>query len=282
MKIDISEELAQVADMEIREIKQNPPLAPPKPEETGDTLIIRNPKQSGAASSDNLKIDISKELARVSDMEIKYGCSKQEVERVIVSCEGDLDKAIETLREIKQNSPLASPKPEETGDTLIISNPKQSGAAIAWLFESGQEDNLKDKTIGSDNLKIDILEELAWVADMEIRYGCSKQEVERVIVSCEGDLDKATETLREIKQDPPLAPPKSKEIGDPLIISNPKQSGVASQSQRPLTKPVSFPNQQKRDEKEFNCAKATVVIGASPESCNRNMHPLKRTQPKSE
>ncbi|KAK7276627.1 hypothetical protein RIF29_17770 [Crotalaria pallida] len=170
--------------------------------------------------------------------------------------------------------------PHERATMALILNEGRVEESVAWLFEAGEEDNDKDQNIiSSGNLKIDISEELARVADMEIRYGCSKQEVERVIVSCEGDLDKAAETLREIKQDPPLAPPKPEETGDPLIISNPKQSGVASQSQRPLTKPVSSPNQQKKDEKQFNHAKAAVVIGASPESSNRSMQPLKRTQP---
>ncbi|KAE9606264.1 hypothetical protein Lal_00024691 [Lupinus albus] len=169
----------------------------------------------------------------------------------------------------------------ERATLALILNEGRVEESVAWLFEAGEEDN-KYKNIGSDNLKIDISEELATVAAMEIRYGCSKQEVERVIVICEGDLDKAAESLRETKQHPLLAPPKPEEIGDHLIINNAKQSGVASQTQRPVTKPVPSPNQIKRDEKEFNHAESAVTIGVSPESSNLNIQPLKRIQPKPE
>ncbi|CAL0315832.1 unnamed protein product [Lupinus luteus] len=170
--------------------------------------------------------------------------------------------------------------PHERATMALILNEGRVEQSVAWLFEAGEEDSHKDKNIGSSNLKIDISEELARVADMEIRYGCSKQEVEKVIVACEGDLDKAAESLRQIKQGPPLAPPKPEEIGDPLTINNAKQSGVVSQ--RPLTKPAPSPNQHKNDEKEFNYAKEAVTIGLSSEPNNRNIQPLNRTQPKFE
>ncbi|CAL0317551.1 unnamed protein product [Lupinus luteus] len=170
----------------------------------------------------------------------------------------------------------------ERATVALILNEGRVEESVVWLFEAGDEDNHKDKNIGSDNLKIDISEELARVAAMEIRHGCSKQEVERVVVICEGDLDKAAESLRETKQHPLLAAPKPEETGDHLIINNAKQSGVGSQTQKPVTKPVPSPNQIKKDEKEFNYAESAVTIGVSPESSNINIQPLKRTQLKSE
>ncbi|KAJ1432106.1 Ubiquitin-associated domain [Sesbania bispinosa] len=173
----------------------------------------------------------------------------------------------------------------ERATMALILNEGRVEESVAWLFEGGEEaDGHNDKNIGRGSLKIDISEELARIADMETRYGCSKQEVERVIVTCEGDLDKAAETLRELKHDSPsaAAPPKPEETGDPPIINNGKQSGVVSQSPRPHTKPVPSPNQPKKDDKEFNYTKAAITIGVSPESSNRNMQPVKRIQPKSE
>ncbi|XP_061344700.1 uncharacterized protein LOC133290605 [Gastrolobium bilobum] len=171
----------------------------------------------------------------------------------------------------------------ERATMALILNEGRVEESVAWLFEGGEEaDNHKDKNIGRSNLKIDISEELARIADLETRYGCSKQEVERVIVTCEGDLEKSAETLRELKHDPPSAPPKSEETGDPPIINNGKQSVVVSQSSRPQTKSLPSPNQPKRDEKDFNYTKAGLTIGVPSETSNRNMQPLKKIPPKSE
>ncbi|XP_020206152.1 uncharacterized protein LOC109791288 [Cajanus cajan] len=170
---------------------------------------------------------------------------------------------------------------QERATMALILNEGRVEESVAWLFEGGEEaDGHKDTNLGRGNLKIDISDELARIADMVHRYDCSKQEVERVIVNCEGNLDKAAETLREMKLDPPSAPPKPEEIGDPPIVNNVKQSGVASQSSRSQTKPVPSP-QPKKDDKDFNYTKAAMTIGVSSESSNRNMQPLKRI-PKSE
>ncbi|CAK8538614.1 unnamed protein product [Lathyrus sativus] len=172
---------------------------------------------------------------------------------------------------------------QERATMALVLNEGRVEESVAWLFESGEEDGQNDKTMGrGGNLKIDISEELARIADMEIRYGCSKQEVERVIVSCEGDLEKAAEILRETKHDPPSAPPKPEETGDPSIINNGKQSGVSSQNPRSQTKPVPSPNQHKTDDKDFNYTKAAITNGVSSDSSNKNMQPLKRMPPKSD
>ncbi|MED6155355.1 hypothetical protein PIB30_004370 [Stylosanthes scabra] len=166
----------------------------------------------------------------------------------------------------------------ERATMALILNEGRVEESVAWLFEGGEEtESQKDKNVGTGNLKIDISEELARLADLETRYDCSKQEVERVVVNCEGDLDKAAESLRELKQSHQSALPKLEEPGDPPINSNGKQSGVVLQ-----TKPVPSPNQLKKDEKDFNYAKAAVTIGVPSESSNKNIQPLKRIQPKSE
>ena len=164
----------------------------------------------------------------------------------------------------------------------LILNEGRVEESVAWLFEGGEEaDNHKETNIGGGNLKIDISEELARIADLEIRYNCSKQEVERAVVACEGDLDKAAESLRELKLDRPSGPPKPEEIGDLSSLSS-KQSGAVNQNARPQTKPILSPNQPKKDEKDFNYAKQAVMLGGSTESSNRLVQPLKRILPKSE
>ncbi|KAJ1394295.1 Ubiquitin-associated domain, partial [Sesbania bispinosa] len=172
----------------------------------------------------------------------------------------------------------------ERATVALILNEGRVEESVAWLFEGGEEaDNHKDKNIGGGNLKIDISEELARIADLETRYSCSKQEVERAVVACEGDIDRAAESLRELKLDrPPSGPPKTEETGDPPSINNSKQSGVVSHSARVQTKPILSPNQPKKDEKDFNYTKAAVMIGGSTESSNRHVQPLKKIQPKSE
>ncbi|XP_022729326.1 uncharacterized protein LOC111284719 [Durio zibethinus] len=167
----------------------------------------------------------------------------------------------------------------------LILNEGKVEESVAWLFEASEEAvKHKESNIGSGNLKIDISEELARIADMEIRYKCTKQEVERAVVAAEGDLEKAAETLSTLKQDPPT-PPKPEETGDPLTASTNKVSVAASQnlSVRPQPKPnVSSATQQRRDEKDFNYTKVAVTVVGSSESMSKSFQPLKRIQPKME
>lgn len=171
----------------------------------------------------------------------------------------------------------------ERATMALILNEGKLEESVAWLFEGAEEtESHKDKNIGGSNLKIDISEELARIADMETKFGCSKQEVERAVVACEGDLENAADSLRELKLDPPFAPPKPEETGDPPSVNNGKQSGVVNQNSRLQTKPIPSPNQLKKDGKDFNYTNSAVMVGVSSESCNKSVQPLKRIQPKSE
>ncbi|KAL0435271.1 UNVERIFIED_CONTAM: hypothetical protein Sradi_0235000 [Sesamum radiatum] len=119
---------------------------------------------------------------------------------------------------------------------------------------------------------------------MEIRYKASKQEVERAVVACEGDLEKAEETLKAQKQEPPATPPKPEETGDPPTVSNGKLPVASSQhAMRVQTKPISsavIP--QKRDEKDFNYTKVPVTVGPSVDTGTKNMQALKKIPAKLE
>ncbi|KAJ4979530.1 hypothetical protein NE237_010310 [Protea cynaroides] len=172
----------------------------------------------------------------------------------------------------------------ERATMALILNEGKVEESVAWLFEGGEDGTQqKDSNFdGGSNLKIDIAEELARIAELEIRFKCSRQEVERVVVAFEGDLDKAAENFRAQKQEPPAVPPKPEETGDPLVVNNGKVAVSVTQNPvRPQSKPAaSVTIQQRRDERDFNYTKAAATVVASPESGNRNLQSLKRIQSK--
>ncbi|CAM8897936.1 unnamed protein product [Rhodiola kirilowii] len=163
----------------------------------------------------------------------------------------------------------------ERATNALMLNEGKLDQSVAWLIDEGAEEAEKDKhgnhDFGaSDNLKIDISEELARIADLEIRYKCSKQEVERAVVQCEGDIDKAAETFKTQKQEPPAAPPKPEETVDapPSVINGVKHSSTANQYHlRVPPRPYSSTSiaSQVRDEKDFNYTR-TVVTGLLPDN----------------
>ncbi|KAJ9172318.1 hypothetical protein P3X46_015567 [Hevea brasiliensis] len=175
----------------------------------------------------------------------------------------------------------------ERATMALILNEGKVEDSVSWLFEVGEDaDKNRDQKLGGGKLKIDISEEHARLADMEIRYKCNKQEVERAVVASEGDLEKAAESLRELKLDPPAAPLKSdEETGDPPVVSNGKLSVAVSQNvlgQQPQKPNLPSMIQQRRDDRDFNYTKTSLPVAESPESGNKNLQPLKRIQPKME
>ncbi|KAK9735886.1 hypothetical protein RND81_04G235200 [Saponaria officinalis] len=176
---------------------------------------------------------------------------------------------------------------QERSTMALILNEGRVEEAVAWLFEGGEEsDKHKDQIFDTGNsLKIDISEELARITDLEIKYKCSKQEVERAIVTCEGDLEKSEETLRSQKQDQTPVSPKPGENVDPHTLSNGKIPVAASQSNVRLLQPK--PNSvsllpQRRDDKDFNYTKAAITVGLTPKLAPKAVQPATRVQPKLE
>lgn len=172
----------------------------------------------------------------------------------------------------------------ERATMALILNEGRVEESVAWLFEAGEEGaQQKDPNLHTGgNLKINITEELARITEMETRYKCTKQEVERIVVMCEGDLDKAAEKLRLHKQEPAAALPKAEGTGDPLPMDGGKR--VVSDVQNPirtLVRPVaSVTIQPRRDERDFNYTKATPAA-VPPDSGSRSLQSLSR-RPKSE
>lgn len=171
---------------------------------------------------------------------------------------------------------------QDQATQALMLNEGKLEESVAWLFEGGEEaDKKRDLVLGEGNLKIDISEELARIADLEIRYKCTKQEVERAVVAAEGDLERAAEALKSAKQDSP-ARSKPEELGDLPTVNNGKLSVTSSQSlvSRPQPKQLPTSVQPRRDDRDPNYTKASVALAGSSESANKNVQPMKRVPPK--
>ncbi|TKY68391.1 hypothetical protein E2542_SST04638 [Spatholobus suberectus] len=109
-------------------------------------------------SEGNLKIDISYELAQISALEVKYSCSKQEVERVVVACEGDLQKAENTLKSQKQESLVNQSKLEDSAQNNSLVRSQGLPAASVSMQQRGNESDFNhyNKVGGSDSMFPDL------------------------------------------------------------------------------------------------------------------------------
>nr|GMD24434.1 uncharacterized protein LOC109152383 [Ipomoea batatas] len=173
--------------------------------------------------------------------------------------------------------------PLDRATMALILNEGRVEESVTWLFTEGEVAyKYKEHNLGSGgNLKIDISDELAHIVDLEIRYQCSNQEVERVLVACEGDFVKTEETLRSRKQKP-LMPPTQEETGNPPTVGSSKLPLAAIQNFIVAPKKVTSSTNptQKRDEKASNYSKVTTVASSSIDPGNKIAQSLKRAQPK--
>ncbi|KAK8545049.1 hypothetical protein V6N13_066364 [Hibiscus sabdariffa] len=165
----------------------------------------------------------------------------------------------------------------------LILNDGKLEESVAWLFEGGEE-AVKHKKPTSGILKINISEELSQIADMEVRYKCTRQEVERAVVTANGDLEKAAESLRTLMQDPPGQSKPEETCGTSTSsIDEVKVTGSQNLSARPhLKQNLSTATQQRKDEKDLNYSNSAVTMGGSLESVTKSLQSLNRIQPKLE
>eukprot|EP00250_Pteridium_aquilinum_P007337 c17083_g1_i1 orf=328-2385(+) len=84
---------------------------------------------------------------------------------------------------------------QERATMALIVNDGHLEQSVAWLLEGGEGQVQEDRNT-SGNPKIDISEELGHILEIEKKYNFSRPNIERAVVSCEGDLDKALECLR--------------------------------------------------------------------------------------
>ncbi|KAI5075813.1 hypothetical protein GOP47_0009889 [Adiantum capillus-veneris] len=83
----------------------------------------------------------------------------------------------------------------ERATMALIVNSGHVEQSIAWLLE-GAEGQVQEDWSLSGSLKIDITEELGKLLEIEKSHKYSRLDIERAIISCEGDLEKALESLR--------------------------------------------------------------------------------------
>lgn len=179
----------------------------------------------------------------------------------------------------------------------LILNEGRVEDSVNWLIEGGEAAVNEDQSTAG-NLKIDISEELAHIAGMEIKFKCPRAEVERTIVGCEGDLEKAAEILRSRRQEfspsngeDKMASSVTKTTKDISGNGNkqsaapaqaPSQRGNLIQVKNTSTVPVSY--HQRREEKDFNYAKgktqATPSRVVTSEGMIKTIIPSRRVQAK--
>ncbi|KAJ8505857.1 hypothetical protein OPV22_006743 [Ensete ventricosum] len=174
----------------------------------------------------------------------------------------------------------------EQATMALIQNEGRVEESIMWLLERSEESKqqIAANIDTGANLKIDITTELTKISDMEVKFKCTKQEVERAVVACEGDLEKAEGTLKTQKQEPKIAPSKLEETGDPVAPSGldfkmviPIQNAALRPQHKVVLASVGG-QQQRRDERDLNYIK-TVATGVV-DSPNKNMQSLRKIQPK--
>ncbi|RVW76023.1 hypothetical protein CK203_055307 [Vitis vinifera] len=129
----------------------------------------------------------------------------------------------------------------ERATMALILNEGKVEESVAWLFEGGEEaDNHKGQNLDGGS---------------------------------EGDLEKAAETLRAQRHDPPVTP-KPEATGDPPNINNGRPSVAVTQN---LLRAQSKSNssstiQTRKEEKDFNYTKTAVGVPACLEAGSKMCH----------
>lgn len=132
----------------------------------------------------------------------------------------------------------------EQATLALMLNDGKLEQSVSWLFEGSEEQSHAKNTtslVSEGNLKIDISDELAQISALEVKYSCSKQEVERVVIACEGDLQKAENSLKTQKQESHATRMK---------LEDSAQNNSLVRSQGLLAASVS--TQQRGNESDFN------------------------------
>ncbi|KAK6928945.1 hypothetical protein RJ641_005150 [Dillenia turbinata] len=172
--------------------------------------------------------------------------------------------------------------PERVTMALML-NEGRVEDSVSWLVESEKNTENIDIDIGSGgNLRLDISEELAQITAMEVKYKCSKQEVERAVVACQGDLEKAEETLKEQKQEALADPPKLDEsiVSKNLIKPQEKPTASVLDQERKIERDFNYTKVPAKPLTNSNFSKVPSTVITPPEPGNRNLLLLKTNQAK--
>ncbi|KAM0954050.1 putative UBA-like superfamily, Ubiquitin-associated domain-containing protein [Dioscorea sansibarensis] len=183
--------------------------------------------------------------------------------------------------------------PLDRATMALMLNEGRLEQSVAWLFEGCEEDK-QQVTANLDsnvNLKLDIADELARIAEMEVQFKCTKLDVERAVVGTEGDLERAAANLKlqaQKQESTSGALVKTEDLGG-TASANGCINKVMTSTQNPSARtpgkgaaPASN-QQQRRDERDFNYTKA-VPASAMPEEVTSRILPsfqaLRRIQAK--
>lgn len=229
-------------------------------EDPKDKIAHSTPRQEAVPGSDNDR----REKIRLKNERKHQRQRERRAQELHDRCNGYLmSRKLEALSQ----QLVAMGFPSERATLALMLNEGKVEESVTWLFERNEEENHQnDNTnLGSQaNLKIDISEELAQISALEVRYKCSKQEVERAVVTFEGDLDKAEDTLRTQKQE------------QHATMSKPEETAGARNLIRPQEMPVaSVTIQQRRIERDYNYPQTAMAVPAFSEPGNRNLQILK-------
>ncbi|XP_014499528.1 uncharacterized protein LOC106760624 [Vigna radiata var. radiata] len=145
--------------------------------------------------------------------------------------------------------------------------------SVSWMFEASEAHTKTTSNVGvRANLKIDVSKELVQVSDMEARYNCSKQEVERVVIACEGDLRKAENTLKSQKQESSVSQLKTEQSA--------KFSGLMRSQRLPSVSVSSQQRQKGEGDFKYSRVGSSASVFPDPQSKNLLYHqmslPVKR------
>lgn len=177
----------------------------------------------------------------------------------------------------------------EAATMALIHNKGRVEESAVWILEGGMESKRSSvSNIGEANVKIDIKDELSKIVEFESKFKCSKLEVEKAVVACEGDLQKTVELLKvQLKQQ------ESATISQNLDENGAngfQHNSSSSNNNKPLssssvkTPPVkllsnSLPVQlHRRDHRDFNYTKSSSNIATKMDISGAEYPSLRKVQ----
>ncbi|XP_022945490.1 uncharacterized protein LOC111449710 [Cucurbita moschata] len=159
----------------------------------------------------------------------------------------------------------------ESATMALMLNEGKLEESVSWLFEGNQEEARNKDTANcasGGNLKIDISSELAHISALEARYKCSKQEVERAVVACGGDLDRAEGIVRDQKQKEHFNQSNHEVVGETKSMPRAQEMpGPAS----------GFAKQSSKNDRELSRSSAAMTVPAWLEAGSRSLQQSLKT-----
>ncbi|CAH8281965.1 unnamed protein product [Eruca vesicaria subsp. sativa] len=172
----------------------------------------------------------------------------------------------------------------EDATYALMLNEGKIQESINWLFDNDGA-NLADKKLvpTSGNLKLDISQELSRILELETKYKCSKQDVEKSVVTAEGDIEKAEEFLRRQKQEQSTASIKVVEdVSNSVSASKVPSLRTSSQNSVAQLQPNSGMYHTGGEVERKNLGYPRVSSYINGESVNHSVNPLDQINMKME